>query len=163
MKQINKRQYILLAIFLILVIYLLFDRGVFSGDKSGSEKQVSVYDPSVEMSGLHDFKKYTNVAVIAELEWNGKWKIDPFFYAPPESSKTKGGLIDHLFGAVDELKSARLKLTGISWHGNSGYALINGSIVREDDKIGGYKVKKIAHNYVILIQGENIKRLEISE
>lgn len=163
MKKIKKRQFILLAIFLILVIYLMYDRDVFSRNKSAREKQVDIDNPTENHDGLTDFKKYANVHAIKELEWNGKWERDPFFYPAIDSTEAGEGLVDLIFGAVDEVKPDRLKLTGISWHGNSGYALIDGSIVREGNKIGGHEVKKITHNYVILTQGTQIKRLEINE
>ena len=75
----------------------------------------------------------------------------------------ENGLLGNIFGTTKNGGRIGFDLDGISWLGNSGYALINESILSEGDVIGGYTVEKIAINYVILRQGGKTIRLTINE
>ncbi|MBC8402120.1 MAG: hypothetical protein ISR95_03355 [Candidatus Marinimicrobia bacterium] len=165
MKQLNTRTLVLLGILIVLILYYLVDSGIFSGlditigDKSSSET-VSIIDTK----DIDNVYSIIRMASVTEFKWDGGWDRDPFYYLSPDTLKvsSRGGLIDKLFGIVGPEGIAGFDLTGISWHGNSGYAIINGSIVKEGDVIGGFKVDKIALNYVIMKQGAQTIRLLLS-
>ncbi|MCH7732160.1 MAG: hypothetical protein IIB44_06545 [Candidatus Marinimicrobia bacterium] len=166
MNKLNKRQKILIGVIGILIIYAVMDRGLLTtgkeiakGIKAGIQDEIlSVSDTEKDV-----FLAYLNP--IPELNWSGSWNSDPFFYVSVDiiEGSSKEGIIDEIFGRSGGDKARGFSLTGISWHGNAGYALINESIVKEGDAIGGFKVDKIASNYVILKQGAQAIRLSINE
>lgn len=164
MKNLNKRTLILLGILLAVVIYYVLDAGVFSGNPGvkrapANQKQAG----GSEQEELDPVQKYTRVAALVELDWGRDWEADPFYYVSRDTLAGAGGLMGQLFGVGTAERSAGFKLTGISWHGTSGYAIINGSIVKEGNTIGGYQICKVAFDYVVLRQGTERIRLSISE
>ncbi len=169
MKQVeNKRQFILLGILIVLVIFYFIDSSSSTSKKiqTPASSLAKAMAGNESVSELDDIHSIIESASIVELSWDKDWEKDPFFYVSPESLnvKSKNGLIDNIFGQVSEVaKSTSLSLTGISWHGNSGFAIINGQIVKLDDVISGYKVDKIALNHVVLKQGLKTVRLTLDD
>lgn len=105
----------------------------------------------------------SEIAALVPIKWNGTWKNDPFFYVPKDTAVAGGGVIDELFGRSGSLQTTKFDLTGISWLGNSGYAIINGSIVKQGETVRGFKVEQVAIDYVVLKQGTNTIRLSLNE
>lgn len=167
-KVANPRQLILSGVLVVLLIYYVIDSGMLSNGSvvKPSKNLTKVITGDENVSELDDIHRIINLASVVEINWEKDWEDDPFFYVSPESleSKSKGGLLDDIFGTVSEAANiSSLTLTGISWHGNSGYAIINGQIVQLDDVIGGYRVEKIAINHVILKQGSQTVRLTLDD
>jgi len=71
--------------------------------------------------------------------------------------------MDKLFGKSNSSFRSRLELTGISWQGNSGFAIVSNSVVKEGDLVGGYLVEKIAFNHVVMVKGSQSMRLSLNE
>jgi len=165
----NKRSIILSVILGIILVYYFIDSGTFTNDNTktlGSDltKSISGYDS--EEFDDEDIKRIIELASVVEVSWANDWDKDPFFYISPESlsTRSKGGLISGIFGTVEEATSAvGLSLTGISWHGNSGYAIINGQIAKENDVISGYTIEKITIDHVILKQDLRTLRLTLDD
>ena len=164
MKKPAKRQIAMVAGILILLVYWLSDSGlhllidvVKKGDsafKNTDDTEISVHE---------DIRKYTDVAALQKLDWTGSWNEDPFFYVSADMLQRPSGLIGELFGLKDKLKTAGLELRGISWHGNSGMALINGTVLREGEVVAGHTVERIGMKYVTLTQGRQSIRLNLNE
>lgn len=166
MNKLNRRQKLLIGVIGILIIYAVIDRGLLTtgkentrGKNAGNQDEIS----SVSSTENDVFLAYLNP--ITELNWSGSWNSDPFFYVSIDTieGSSKEGIIGEIFGRSGGDKARGFSLTGISWHGNAGYALINESIVKEGDAVGGFMVDKIASNYVILKQGAQAIRLSINE
>lgn len=165
----NKRSIILFIILIIILVFYVKESGIFSNDSVKNPvlnltKSISGYD--AEEFDDDDIQRIIELASVIDVIWENDWDADPFFYISPESlnTKSKGGLISGIFGTVEEATSAvGLSLTGISWHGNSGYAIINGQIAKEDDVISGYTIEKITINNVILKQDSKTIRLTLDD
>lgn len=166
MNKLNKRQLILIGILVIMLIILFADSDFFSVGKSiAKEIKSTIKDDIIGLTDQSDDVYFAYLAPISELNWLGSWENDPFFYVSVDTigGSSKEGIISDIFGSSQGKDVKGFELSGISWHGNSGYALINESIVKEGDAIGGYKVDKIASNYVILKQGAQAIRLSLNE
>lgn len=166
----NKRSIILFIILVFILVFYMIDSGMFSSDRvknpdmnltksiSGNENLTNFDDG--------DINRIIELASVIDVSWENDWDKDPFFYISPESlnAKSKGSFINEIFGTVAEATSVvGLYLTGISWHGNSGFAIINGQPAQEDDVISGYRVEKITINHVILKQGSKTIRLTLDD
>jgi len=164
MNQLTRRQIILIGALVIMLIYYFVDSGIFSSKEvlKAVKPNVSETEATKEVDNID---VYTRLSSVAEISWSGDWTNDPFFYATTSTSKNAQdkGLINKIFGSAEEALSSNFSLTGISWLGNSGFALINESVVKEGDVIGGYTVDRIAFNYVILKQGMKTIRLSLNE
>ena len=55
------------------------------------------------------------------------------------------------------------KLTGITQFENGNKAIINGYIMKEQDKIKGFTISEIGKNYVILKKNKHIVTLKLKE
>jgi hypothetical protein len=154
----------MLGVLVALLLYFLYDSGMFSS-KGGptSPKKLAVEKVLAESGGEVTEDVVLDIALVGGIEWDGKWKDDPFYYIAPETLKAgpKKGLVDKLLGSAEMGKATNMNLTGISWHGNSGYAIINGNIAKVGDKISGYTVEKIALTYVVLGKGRQTIRLSL--
>lgn len=168
MEKPNRRQIILIVILLVVAVYYIIDSGLFSSAAPArlpSDAAQAETPTGAGKGRVEDIRKYTRVASILELQWPDSWNRDPFFYASSNTlpDAESGGFVDRIFGSSSPERTSQFKLTGISWVGNSGFALINENVVKEGDTIGGFRVEQVAFSYVILRQGsaESI-RLTIS-
>ncbi len=161
---ITRRQIFLIGLLVIMLIYYFIDSGIFSSKESPIPVNSEV-GATEETENVDNIDIYTRLAAVPEISWSGDWVNDPFFYATTGTSKNARdkGLINKIFGTAEDAISMNFELTGISWLGNSGFALINESVVKEGDVIGGYTVDRIAFNYVILKQGMKTIRLSLNE
>jgi len=78
---------------------------------------------------------------------------DSFYYIFPQSAHIDSmyDLKSGIFGTIEEATNAGgLSLTGISLSGGSGFAIINGKAVKEDEVLSGYRIEKITNSHVIL-------------
>lgn len=160
----NMRTKIMLGVLVALLLYFLYDSGMFSSKGGSSRPQKLAIDNVAAKSGGGATEDVAlEIALVGGIEWDGKWKDDPFYYIAPETLKAgpKKGLVDKLLGSAEMGKATNMDLTGISWHGNSGYAIINGNIAKVGDKISGYTVEKIALTYVVLGKGRQTIRLSL--
>jgi hypothetical protein len=153
----------MIIVLVLLLAYYVVDSGILSRDqKAAIEETVGTAETAEKTEDI--INTYTHIASVAEISWTGSWEKDPFFYAPKGSEGEVGdNLLSKFFGSAEEGARVNMELTGISWLGNSGYALINESVVKEGDVIGGYTVDLIAFNYVILKQGMKTIRLTLNE
>ena len=55
------------------------------------------------------------------------------------------------------------KLTGITQFEDANKAIINGNIIKEQDKIKGFTISEIGKNYVILKKNKHIVTLKLKE
>ena len=55
------------------------------------------------------------------------------------------------------------KLTGITQFEDGNKAIINGNIIKEQDKIKGFTISEIGKNYVILKKNKHIVNLKLKE
>tara|TARA_B100000886_G_scaffold239550_1_gene167990 strand:+ start:6089 stop:6502 length:414 start_codon:yes stop_codon:yes gene_type:complete len=55
------------------------------------------------------------------------------------------------------------KLTGITQFEDGNKAIINGNIIKEQDKIKGFTISEIGNNYVILKKNKHIVTLKLKE
>ncbi len=164
-KQLNARSAILLVVLLALMTYGLFDAGIIgsgNGDvenlfgltKSGSSEAATAREVSESRAG----------SPLKSLVWTGGWESDPFFYAEAETTNALGGgILGSLFGNMDGDDIPSLDLTGISWVGNVGMALINGDILEEGDRVAGYQITKIAFDHIILRRGTSIVKVNMND
>ena len=164
----NKRPIILFIVLVFIMVYYIIDSGMFSNDSTKNPvmnltRSISGSGNAADL-GEDDIQRIIELASVIDVSWENDWDKDPFFYISPESLKTKssGSFINEIFGKVAEATSTvGLNLTGISWHGNSGFAIINGQPAQEDDVISGYRVEKITIDHVILKQGSKTIRLTL--
>jgi len=164
-KQLNLRSGALLVILIALIIYALIDAGIIGSGGADVEKLLGLAKPSssTQLSALEASKLRTD-APIRALNWRGGWESDPFFYAEAETTNALGGgILGSLLGSMDGEERPSLDLTGISWAGNVGMALINGDILEEGDKVSGYQITKIAFDHIILRKGTSIVKVSLDE
>jgi len=158
--KLNARLIILIAVFVVMVVYLLFDRGIIGGGEgeSGVFGIGGTPEPTKQIAALSANRRSVP---IRELNWVKTWDEDPFFYA--EAETTNAGETSILGTIMGNVENVNFKLGGISWRGNQGAALINGNVLAEGDRISGYQVTKIAYDHVILRRGTNIVRIALNE
>ena len=163
MRSLEKREKILLAVLVPVIIYFLFDQGYLSGWTGPSEAKVAAIILDQAQNPQNEFEKYTQVVLGSAIASNQGWKNDPFFYVNDEESGAGEIYVDKLFGKKPQNNPRGFALDGISWMGNSGIAIINGNMLKEGDKIKGYVVHKIAVKQVTLKLGTQTLRLTINE
>ncbi len=164
MQKLDKRQIVLLAILGVVLAYYFIDRGFFSTEAivEGVQKLTEVPAKAPAEETVPQSQDVIQLAAV-EIDWDEEWKEDPFYYAPPGSlQENSKGLLNQLFGSDNPAAASGFEISGISWHGNTGYAIINGEPVTEGQTIGGYTVEKIAFNYAILTQGKQTIRLTLN-
>ncbi len=158
--KLNPRLIVLLVVFGGLLVYLLYDRGIIGG----GDAELNVFDLVSGETPTQNFADASTIRKsppIREINWMKTWDADPFFYAEAETTEAGGtSLISSILG---QNESIRFNLTGITWRGNEGAALINGSVLKEGDKISGYQVTRIAYDHVILRRGTNIVRIPLND
>ena len=163
MRKLNKQETILVGILAVVLVYFLYDSDLFKRSNKSPRKITSNYTEAVNIHTVKGYKKYTQVAMYSSLNWLGEWQNDPFFYASKEETQKDGSYLKEIFGQKKDSDLDNFSLAAISWRGNSGYAIINNSILKEGDKIGGHVIDKIGEKYVILKQGTKTIRLTINE
>jgi hypothetical protein len=171
----NTRLYIMLGLLGVLAIILILQR-------TGLAKKTKVKPPVVQTENNVISETPTTVSnnremavkkikntnnVIEEFQFDGDWKFDPFFYLNEDSLDA---LRDRELGQY-----TKLRLSGISLLRDQGYSLINSvimtetdtimtaSILKEGDEFDGFRVVRIAFDYVILRKGNRNIRLELDE
>ena len=159
---LDRRQMIMIGVLVFLILYMLYDYGIIF-PKETTEIAQEMEELTERRNEVDDIAVYAALVVLPEINYPGDWESDPFFYTKKEAIADESGLLGNIFGVTKEGRRVSFDLNGISWLGNSGYALINESILSEGDVIGGYTVEKIAIDYVILRQGLNTIRLTINE
>ena len=175
MAQTNKRTYVLLGILGILTLYLILSRTVLAKKDSAKSRPIKTaenirYKAPAKVPGNRKTseKKINNIKYnVKEIQFEGNWKSDPFFYLDEDSLRA---LRDIELGQY-----TNLKLSGISLLRDKGYSLINSvittdtdtvmtaSILKEGDEFVGIRVVKIACDHVILRRGNRNIRLELDE
>ncbi|NQV38415.1 MAG: hypothetical protein HQ509_10480 [Candidatus Marinimicrobia bacterium] len=159
---IDRRQMIMIGVLIVVFLYLLYDYGIiFSSETTEIAQEIQELTEGQDV--VDDISVYAAMMVLPEVNWPDGWNGDPFFYTKMEIIVEEGGLLGNIFGVTKEGTAIGFDLNGISWLGNSGYALINESILSEGDVIGGYSVEKVAVNYVVLKQGLKTIRLTLDE
>jgi hypothetical protein len=163
-KQFNARSAILLVILLSLMTYGLFDAGIIGSGDGDVENLFGLTKSTSEAAISREITESRNAKPLKSLAWNGGWESDPFFYAEAETTNAiGGGILGSLMGKMDGDDIPSLDLTGISWVGNVGMALINGDILEEGDRVAGYQITKIAFDHIILRKGTSIVKVNMNE
>jgi hypothetical protein len=174
-QKINTRLYVLLGILGVLIIYLILSRTVFA-KKTKVKSPIVQTENNVISEAPKTVSNNREVAankinntdiVIKEFKFDGDWQFDPFFYLSEDSLDA---LRDRELGQY-----RKLRLSGISLLRDQGYSLINSvimtetdtimtaSILKEGDEFDGFRIVKIAFDYVILRKGNRNIRLELDE
>ncbi len=171
----NKRLYAMLGFLGVLILYLILSRTVFAEkDKvpaliiNIADKVSSFVPETVSNNRKIAINKFNNINyIVTEFQFEGNWQSDPFFYLDEDSLQA---LRDRELGQY-----TNLRLSGISLLRDKGYSLINSvimtdidtvmtaSILKEGDEFNGFRVVKIAFDYVILRKGKRNIRLELDE
>lgn len=171
----NKRLYTMLGLLGVLILYLILSRTVFAEkDKvlapiiNTADKVSSFVPETVSNNRKIAINKINNINyIVTEFQFEGNWQSDPFFYLDEDSLQA---LRDKELGQY-----TNLRLSGISLLRDKGYSLINSvimtdidtvmtaSILKEGDEFDGFRVVKIAFDYVILRKGKRNIRLELDE
>ncbi len=164
-KQLNARSAILLLVLLALMTYGLFDAGIIGSGNGDVENLFGLTKGgSSETATAREVSESRTSKPLRSLVWSGGWESDPFFYAEAETTNALGGgILGSLFGNMDGDDVPSLDLTGISWVGNVGMALINGDILEEGDRVAGYQITKIAFDHIILRRGTSIVKVKMDE
>lgn len=164
-KQLNARSAILLLVLLALMTYGLFDAGIIGSGNGDVENLFGLTKGgSSETATAREVSESRTSKPLRSLAWSGGWESDPFFYAEAETTNALGGgILGSLFGNMDGDDVPSLDLTGISWVGNVGMALINGDILEEGDRVAGYQITKIAFDHIILRRGTSIVKVNMND
>jgi len=164
-KQFNARSGILLVVLLGLMAYGLFDAGIIGSGTGDVENLFGLAKgSSSESAAAREVSESRTSQPLKSLKWAGGWESDPFFYAEAETTNSLGGgILGSLLGSMDGDNAPSLDLTGISWVGNVGMALINGDILEEGDRVAGYQITKIAFDHIILRRGTSIVKVNMNE
>ena len=164
-KQFNARSAILLVVLLVLMAYGLYDAGIIGSGNGDVENLFGLTKGgSSESATARQVSESRTSQPLKSLAWNGGWESDPFFYAVAETTEAiGGGILGSLMGKMDGDDIPSLDLTGISWVGNVGMALINGDILEEGDRVAGYQITKIAFDHIILRKGTSIVKVKMDE
>ena len=165
-KQMNARSIVLLAILISLLLYYLVTSGILStGDGEGDNLfGLPIGGSSDSKVATQETSKFRTATPLRAVIWKGGWESDPFFYAQAETTDALGGgILGSIFGSLEGGERPSLKLTGISWNGNIGMALINGDILEEGDRVAGYQITKIAFDHVIMRKGTSIVKVNLDD
>ena len=166
LKQLNARSAILLVVLVSLMLYGLFDAGIIgSGDGEGDSFLSNLTKSSSSATvSARDASKFRTAVPLKAVIWDGGWVSDPFFYAQAETTDALGGgILGSLFGSLDGGEKPNLELSGISWNGSIGMAIINGDILEEGDRVAGYQITKIAFDHIILRKGTSIVKVRMDD
>jgi len=168
--KIDKRQVILFGVLVVVIIIAFFTRADKGDNKKVDSKVTSIITPTENISEdeVFDEMRYYLDETETELAYFGSWGKDPFYYVKKgEGKKEGGGLMKKIMGSGDGSGGGpdvpKFSLGGISWHGNSGTALINGEPLSRGKSIKGYTVTKITETYVLLKKGNQSIRLTIND
>ncbi len=163
----NARSWVLLVVLILLGIYFLTTSGVI---KTGGAEGTEIFGLSVGGGSstapisAREASKYRTATPLKAVIWKSDWESDPFFYAEAETTDALGGgVLGTLFGNLDGEDRPSMKLSGISWNGNVGMALINGDILEEGDRVAGYQITKIAFDHVIMRRGTSIVKVSLDD
>ena len=167
MKDVTNSQKIMLIVLGLAFLYLLYDYDVFSfggGDATLSNNTPSIVKVSDDLNlksiDLLRIAKINNAIKVFKLNYNGTWELtDPFYYPDLDTFKTTN-LPDSEEIIEPEIT---FDLTGISWDGDYGFALIGQDIIQENDIINGYLVEKIASDYVLLTNEKGTIKLSLKD
>ena len=165
-KLFTTRSVALLVILIALGIYYLVTSGILTtgGSDGGDLFGLSVGGGSSAPLSAREASKFRSATPLRTLVWKNDWESDPFFYAEAETTDALGGgVLGSLFGNMDGGDRPSLELSGISWNGNVGMALINGDILEEGDRVAGYQITKIAFDHVILRKGTSIVKVSMDD
>ncbi|NQV15253.1 hypothetical protein HQ531_07335 [bacterium] len=165
-KKMNTRSIVLVVILISLGLYYLVDSGILSTGDGDSDNLfgIPLGSSSSSPASAREASKFRSATPLRAVIWNAGWESDPFFYAEAETTDALGGgLLGSLFGSMDRGDRPNLALTGISWNGNIGMALINGDILQEGDRVAGYQITKISFGHVILRKGTSIVKVSLNE
>jgi len=165
LKQFNARTAILLVALVGISIYGLFDAGIIGSGDGEVEAFLGLTKSSASSpTTAKEAAELRTTTPLRSLVWKGGWESDPFFYAEAETTNAMGGgLLGSLLSNMDGSDAPSLNLTGISWVGNVGMALINGDILEEGDRVSGYQITKIAFDHIILRKGTSIVKVSMNE
>ncbi len=155
MRKLVKREMYLIGVAIVLIGYFILDYDWGTPQTSETSDVRTTEISRQEKSTLQTYHIPENIPTVI---WKNGWGSDPFFYS--ENNTTENEFTPKRQAGQ---RITSLQLTGISWLGHSGFAIINGTIVKPGDKIGGYVVEKIAEKYVTLKQGNKTERLTINE
>ncbi|MFQ6618587.1 MAG: hypothetical protein ACE5QV_07860 [Fidelibacterota bacterium] len=108
------------------------------------EQIINQWNSSQKNLPLNTDEKYRKLTI----------RRNPFSRPSFSSEKLNGGNLKSK--PKGKWKPVILSLKGIVWDSESPSAIINDSILKEGDKIGGYEIKKI-YPKVVLLEGENEK------
>jgi hypothetical protein len=169
MKSENRRLIILLVILAVVLTYYLWSIGLFSRDTVETDLTVEIepstaphFEPPTDLrpKKIEDYS-----GTIKEFRFDGSWVRDPFYYYDSDSLRAARG----------EYGLSNMRLTGISLRKGSDYSLVNTmmftetdtivavNILKEGDKLGDFRIEKIAFDYIILRQGNQKMRLTLYE
>ena len=166
-QQMTPRSIGLLVILVALLGYFLFSSGLISFDSSESDNLFGLSVGSTSSSSAlsaREASKFRTATPLKAVIWKSDWESDPFYYAEAETTDALGGgIIGTLFGSLDGGERPSLSISGISWNGNVGMAIINGDILEEGDRISGYQITKIAFDHVILRRGTSIVKVSLDD
>ncbi len=162
----------MIAILAVVAIYFVIDSGFFSsGDAAADIEELADAAMSKNDLDLEYLLTYHDAKPLNMFGLNYSWEKDPFYYVPKGG---EAGIEEKDIWEKDSDRYPALILTGISQNGNTGYAMIStrvsrgddttyvASIVKEGEMVGGFKVDKIAFDYVILRQGTTTGRLKLN-
>lgn len=140
----NKYLAIFLSVIAIIVVYLSFVKGFIMRKQPRSlpEKQIAKVEEKYEAPVVESID-LNNPLKIEEISYNPseEWKRDIFrkIFFNEETGKTQ----------MEELP----ELTAIVRDNKRVFAILNGKIVKEGERINGILVKKILTNSVIIDRG----------
>ncbi|NOZ09150.1 MAG: general secretion pathway protein GspB [FCB group bacterium] len=155
----TKRQYILAAILLTVIAYYLWDAGYFGGKTEQGIQPIPAVTTTATAAAAPavSIPDMSRIEKLLKSNWPEDWEKDPFYYVTADLQEGDGLLFDKA------TKASTLDLTGISCISNSCSAVINSNILREGDVISGYRLDKIAFQYVILSKGDQSIRLILTQ
>lgn len=163
MISLGKREKILMAALVPVIIYFLFDQGYFSG-WGGIAAAVKTASPVEQIQNPQDeLKKFTRVVKGTLIPSFLSWKNDPFFYLNDDRGDIEDIATGKTFGDKAQINPKGFDLEGISWVGKSGMAIIDGNMLKEGDQFRGYTVKNISVKQVTLTKGRETVRLTIND
>lgn len=140
----NKYLAIFLSIVAIIVVYFSFVKGFIMKKQSRSH-------PKKPIAKIEE--KY-EAPIIESIDLNNPLKIEEISYSPSE--EWGRDIFKKIFfhDEIEEVQMEELpKLTAIVRDNKRVFAILNGQIVKEGDRIDGIFVKKILINSVIIDRG----------
>jgi type II secretory pathway component PulC len=145
-------KYLTAVVGILLILVVAYNVKFFSSKKVAHQTPV-VKKTELEKRSLPDTVKVTNRTFVQKDKH--QWKRDPFGLLPI-SKKT----------AKTETKkefAEDIQLIGIIKRDGRSYALINGKVYSEDDRIGDIVIKEIKKHSIILSSGEKTKEISFKD